>query len=214
MDQALIPVRNIIFDFGGVLFAIDYNAPAREFAKLGWHDFTAEYAQAAQSDVYDRLEIGDISVNEFWNYLYAKMPAASQQQVQDAWNSILLQPISERIAAIPSIRKSGFRTFLLSNTNATHVPVFEQMMKDNGDFEWFVQGFEKIHYSQELGKRKPHPETYLHLCAIHGLIPAETLFIDDSIQHVEGAKKAGLQTMHLTPEKDLLQELQLLNILY
>jgi FMN phosphatase YigB (HAD superfamily) len=214
MDQTITPIRNIIFDFGGVLFAIDYNAPAREFAKLGWDGFTAEYAQAAQNDVYDRLEIGDISVSEFWNYLYAKMPSASQQQVQDAWNSILLQPISERIAAIPSIRKSGFRTFLLSNTNATHVPAFEQMMKDNGDFELFVQGFEKIHYSQELGKRKPHPETYLHLCAIHALIPAETLFIDDSIQHVEGAKKAGLQTMHLTPEKDLLQELQLLNILY
>ncbi len=214
MDQTIIPIRNIIFDFGGVLFAIDYNAPAREFSKLDWNDFTAEYAQAAQSDVYDRLEIGDIAVQDFWNYLYAKMPSATEQQVQDAWNSILLHPISHRLAAIPLIRKSGFRTFLLSNTNATHVPVFEQMMKDNGDFDVFQQGFEKIHYSQELGKRKPHPETYLHLCDLHQLNPSETLFIDDSVQHVEGAKKAGLQTMHLTPEKDLLQELRLLGILY
>ncbi len=214
MDEKIISIRNIIFDFGGVLFAIDYNAPAREFSKLGWDGFTSEYAQAAQSDVYDRLEIGDISVEAFWNYLYQKMPDVPQQAVRDAWNSILLQPIAERIAAVPQIKNAGYRTFLLSNTNATHVPEFEQMMKDSGDYNHFKAGFEAIHYSQELGKRKPHPETFLHLCELHQILPSETLFIDDSIQHVEGAKKAGLQTLHLTPEKDLLIELNDLGILY
>jgi putative hydrolase of the HAD superfamily len=214
MDQKVIAIRNIIFDFGGVLFAIDYNAPAREFSKLGWAGFTSEYAQAAQSDVYDRLEIGDISTEDFWNYLYQKMVNVPQQAVRDAWNSILLHPIAERIAAVPQIKNAGYRTFLLSNTNATHVPAFEQMMIDSGDFPNFKAGFEKIHYSQELGMRKPHPETFLHLCQLHGLLPSETLFIDDSIQHVEGAKKAGLQTLHLTPEKDLLLELKSLGILY
>ncbi|MEN9947755.1 MAG: hypothetical protein RL106_578 [Bacteroidota bacterium] len=214
MDQKVIAIRNIIFDFGGVLFAIDYNAPAREFSKLGWEGFTSEYAQAAQSDVYDRLEIGDISTEDFWNYLYQKMVNVPQQAVRDAWNSILLHPIAERIAAVPQIKNAGYRTFLLSNTNATHVPAFEQMMIDSGDFPNFKAGFEKIHYSQELGMRKPHPETFLHLCQLHGLLPSETLFIDDSIQHVEGAKKAGLQTLHLTPEKDLLLELKSLGILY
>lgn len=214
MDEKIISIRNIIFDFGGVLFAIDYNAPAREFSKLGWDGFTSEYAQAAQSDVYDRLEIGDISVEAFWNYLYQKMPDVPQQAVRDAWNSILLYPIAERIAAVPQIKNAGYRTFLLSNTNATHVPEFEQMMKDSGDYDHFKAGFEAIHYSQELGKRKPHPETFLHLCEIHQILPSETLFIDDSIQHVDGAKKAGLQTLHLTPEKDLLIELNALGILY
>lgn len=214
MDQKIIRIQNIIFDFGGVLFAIDYNAPAREFSKLGWTGFTNEYAQAAQSDVYDRLEIGDISVKDFWNYLYLKMPNVEQQAVRDAWNSILLHPIAERIAAIPKIKDAGYRTFLLSNTNATHVPEFEQMMKDSGDYSNFKVGFEYIHYSQELGMRKPHPETFLHLCEKHQLNPEETLFIDDSIQHIEGAKKAGLQTLHLTPEKDLLVELKALGILY
>jgi putative hydrolase of the HAD superfamily len=149
MDEKIISIRNIIFDFGGVLFAIDYNAPAREFSKLGWDGFTSEYAQAAQSDVYDRLEIGDISVEAFWNYLYQKMPDVPQQAVRDAWNSILLHPIAERIAAVPQIKNAGYRTFLLSNTNATHVPEFEQMMKDSGDYNHFKAGFEAIHYSQE-----------------------------------------------------------------
>lgn len=201
-------IKNIIFDFGGVLFAIDYNAPAVGFKKLGWDGFTAEYSQANQNPIYDELEVGAIEPSKFMSHLYNQMPNASQEAVMEAWNSILLHPISERIKAIPSIKKAGFRTFLLSNTNAIHVPAFEQMMKDSGDYENFIAGFEVIHYSQILGKRKPHPETFTHLLELHQLKAEETLFIDDSIQHVLGAKKAGLQTLHLTAEMDLLQELR------
>lgn len=201
-------IKNIIFDFGGVLFAIDYNAPAVGFSKLGWDGFTAEYSQANQNPIYDKLEIGAIEPSEFMNHLYNQMPSASHEAVMEAWNSILLHPISDRIEAIPAIKNSGYRTFLLSNTNAIHVPAFEQMMKDNGDYENFVAGFEVIHYSQVLGKRKPHPETFTHLLELHQLSAEETLFIDDSIQHVQGAQQAGLQTMHLTAGMDLLQELR------
>jgi putative hydrolase of the HAD superfamily len=45
--------------------------------------------------------------------------------------------------------------------------------------------------------RKPHPEAFLHLCALHQLDPARTHFIDDSFQHIEGARAAGLRATHL-----------------
>ncbi len=201
-------IKNIIFDFGGVLFDIDYNAPAVGFAQLGWDGFTAEYSQANQNPIYDELEIGAIEPDVFMQHLYQQMPNASKEEVMEAWNSILLHPISDRLKAIPLIKKAGYRTFLLSNTNAIHVPAFEQMMKDSGDYDYFIAGFETIHYSQELGKRKPHPETFTHLLTLHQLNGAETLFIDDSIQHVKGAERAGLQTLHLTGELDLLDELK------
>lgn len=201
-------IKNIIFDFGGVLFDIDYNAPAVGFAKLGWDGFTAEYSQANQNPIYDQLEIGAIAPDLFMQHLYQQMPNAPQDAVMEAWNSILLHPISDRLKAIPLIKKAGYRTFLLSNTNAIHVPAFEQMMKDNGDYDHFIAGFETIHYSQVLGKRKPHPETFTYLLQLHQLDAAETLFIDDSIQHVNGAAAAGLQTLHLTGNMDLLEELR------
>lgn len=205
-------LKNIIFDFGGVLFAIDYNAPAVEFSKLGWDGFKEEYSQANQNPIYDELEIGAIAPELFMNHLYQQMPNASKEEVMLAWNSILLHPLSERIQAVPQIKAAGYRTFLLSNTNAIHVPAFEKMMQESGDYNHFINGFETIHYSQVLGKRKPHPETFLHLLEMHQLKASETLFIDDSIQHIEGAKKAGLNTLHLTPEKDLLEELRKLYI--
>lgn len=195
-------VKNIILDFGGVLFEIDYHAPHREFAKLGWANFNEDYSQANQNEIYDLLETGKIEEEEFWNYLSSKMPLASKIQISDAWNSILLHPISSRIAHLPLLKKN-YRTFLLSNTNAIHAPVFEDMMRQTGEWTNMENSFEAIHYSQDLGKRKPHPETFLHVCQLHGLIPSETVFVDDSIQHVKGAQLAGLIGLHLTPETDL-----------
>ena len=50
--------------------------------------------------------------------------------------------------------------------------------------------------------KKPHPETFLHVCERHGLNPSRMLFLDDSIQHVEGAHRAGLHAHHLDLEKE------------
>lgn len=95
------------------------------------------------------------------------------------------------------------RLFLLSNTNAIHAAVFEQDLARNlPDSEGFWNAFEKAHYSHDLGIKKPHPSTFLHVCRLHGLRPDRTLFLDDSIQHVQGAREAGLQAHHL----DLTQE--------
>jgi putative hydrolase of the HAD superfamily len=52
--------------------------------------------------------------------------------------------------------------------------------------------------------RKPNSEIFEFVCRENNLNLSTTLFIDDSIQHIEGAKKCGLQTLHLKPEKELI----------
>lgn len=200
-------VKNIILDFGGVLFEIDYDAPHREFSKLGWSEFKTDYSQAAQNEIYDLLEVGAIEPAVFWDYLKSKMPQASTHQIQDAWNSILLRPISHRIQKLPLL-KSKYNTCLLSNTNAIHAPVFEKMMQDSGEWKLMLQNFDAIHYSQDLGMRKPHAATFIRVCEMHNYIPSETIFVDDSIQHVKGAIQAGLIGLHLAPGMDLFELLE------
>jgi len=60
-----------------------------------------------------------------------------------------------------------------------------------------------VYFSHELGLRKPNSDIFEFVCIENNLNPSTTLFIDDSIQHIEGAKKCGLQTIHLTQDKDL-----------
>ena len=90
------------------------------------------------------------------------------------------------------------RLFLLSNTNAIHAAEFEQdLARTLPDASRFWGAFEVAHYSHDLGVKKPDPATFLHVCGLHGLNPAKTLFLDDSIQHVRGAEEAGLVAHHL-----------------
>jgi len=62
-----------------------------------------------------------------------------------------------------------------------------------------------VYLSHDLGLRKPHTEVFTHIVKELGLDPAETLFIDDSIQHVQGALKAGLKAHHLTEGERIAQ---------
>jgi HAD superfamily hydrolase (TIGR01509 family) len=190
-------IQNIIFDFGGVLFEIDYDLPAQAFDDLGFTGFRDLYTQAAQNPMFDLLETGKVANDAFLDFLHQHVPRATREQVIHAWNVILLRILPQEVEFVHTLRKSGIRTFLLSNTNAIHVAEFEQMIANTMDVRVFREAFEKIYYSNAIGLKKPHPETFLEVCAWNDLNPSETLFIDDSKQHVEGALRAGLHAYHL-----------------
>ena len=194
---ALDGIKNIIFDFGGVLFEIDYHLPVKAFQKLGFEGFDELYTQAMQRPEFDLLETGKISNDAFLQFLGGFVKDATNQEILQAWNCILLKPLCDEIRYVSKVREAGYRTFLLSNTNAIHVDVFEEMIREAMPWEEFQGSFEKVYYSNEIGIKKPYPETFLQICQWNGLKPEETLFIDDSLQHVEGAKKAGLNSFHL-----------------
>ncbi|MDZ4751365.1 MAG: HAD family phosphatase [Flavobacteriales bacterium] len=196
-------VKDVIFDFGGVLFEIDYNAPVREFEKLGFSNFREEYSQAFQNKIFDLLETGKIGNDEFFSYISSFCLNANLQQIHDAWNAILTGIWPQNVALVQLLKDRGFRTFLLSNTNAFHVSVFEEMIDHSLGMDKMHNAFEHIYYSNVIGMKKPYPETFLAVCEWNSLIPAQTLFIDDSIQHVEGALKAGLKAHHLRNMNDL-----------
>lgn len=191
----------VIFDFGGVLFEIDYNAPVRAFEALGMDSFKAAYSQAQQDEIFDLLETGKIPGEAFYDWISKYLPNASRAELEDAWNCILLHLIPERVDYIFSLKEKGLRTFLFSNTNQLHVEVFERMVDVTYGLEKFKSAFEFVHYSNELGMRKPHPESFLEICKLHNLNPSTTIFIDDSIQHVEGSIRAGLKGLHLLPHQ-------------
>lgn len=195
-------IDTIIFDFGGVLFDIDYDAPVRAFAELGLGDFKSLYTQAAQNPLFDLLETGKISDEDFYEALRVHFKSElNDQRLETAWNSILTGIPKGRVELIHQL-KAEKRTLLLSNTNAIHVRAFEKMMDQQFGLDYFRSAFEKVHYSNEIGIKKPDPKTFLALCDWHELKPERTLFIDDSLQHVEGALKAGLKAYHLEVLKE------------
>jgi putative hydrolase of the HAD superfamily len=191
----------VIFDFGGVLFEIDYSAPVLAFEALGMASFKGVYSQAQQDEIFDLLETGKIPGSSFYDWISIHLPNASRHELEDAWNSILLHLLPERVDYIFTLKEKGIRTFIFSNTNELHVEVFERMIENTYGLEKFKSAFEFVHYSNVLGMRKPNPESFLEICRIQGLTPEKTIFIDDSIQHVQGSIKAGLKGLHLLPHQ-------------
>jgi putative hydrolase of the HAD superfamily len=54
-----------------------------------------------------------------------------------------------------------------------------------------------VYLSHEIKLRKPNIEIFEKVLLDNNLNPSSTLFIDDSPQHIEGARKAGIHAFHL-----------------
>lgn len=193
----------IIFDLGGVILNIDYSLTKIAFEELGIEDFNAIYSQAKQNDLFDLLEKGEISAQHFINKMLDYLPSGtSPNKVVKAWNAMLLDLPKVRLELLNSLQ-TKYRTFLLSNTNEIHVKAFHSIIRKQHNIDNLDSFFEKTYYSNELQKRKPDVATFLHLCEENKLDPKSTLFIDDSIQHIEGAMEAGLIAHHLKGDEKI-----------
>ena len=195
----------LIFDLGGVILNIDYLLTKAAFENLGVDDFNSVYSQAKQDNVFDLFEKGMISESEFRatlrKYIDKKVDDA---EIDNAWNAMLLDLPLERMVLIKSLAQHK-RIFLLSNTNSIHISAFYKILAAEGLLDQFEQLFEKIYYSHKIGLRKPDAEVYLHILNDAGLKPETTLFIDDSKQHVLGARACDINATWL--EKGDITEL-------
>jgi putative hydrolase of the HAD superfamily len=198
----LTPVKNIIFDLGGVLLNLNYHLTRKAFEDLGVQDFDAFYTQHKANPLFENLEVGAIEPEAFYEALRATTGLnLTNTQLEFAWNAMLLDFPVERLAWLDQI-KSKYNIYLFSNTNAIHYKAFTSiyaqtapMIDFNPDFNHF---FKTAYYSHTLGKRKPAVAAFEAVLAKSGLDPAQTLFIDDTISNIEGAQKAGLQTLFLS----------------
>ena len=197
-------IKNIIFDFGGVLLNIDYNLTIAGFKKLGLNHFEKYYSQAEQNDLFDKHETGNINPQEFREELKKQIiNNCTDEEIDYAWNAMLLDLPKERLELLNSIR-TKYRIFLLSNTNKIHHAAFSSSLKIKFNKDIFSDLFEKAYFSHEVKMRKPNAEIFEFVLNENNLKPEETLFIDDSIQHIEGAKKLGLQTIFLKKGESIL----------
>ena len=197
-------IKSVIFDLGGVIYDVDYHKTINAFKALGIDRFEEIYAKAGQSDLFNHLEEGKISravfVERIKNLSRHDMTSS---QIFNAWNAMLLGFMPDALACLKRLSGS-YRLFLLSNTNEIHISEIENRV-GNAFFSDFCSLFEKVYLSHELGLRKPHTKVFTHILVEQGLKANETFFVDDSIQHVEGAIKAGLHAHHLTDNQTIDQ---------
>jgi len=191
-------IRHIIFDLGGVLLNIDYHATEQAFIGLGVTDFGRRYSQLAQNNFFDDWETGRIDEAAFVSGMQTAAGAAglSGEQIRSAWNAMLLDFPLRRLQLLQQLR-NHYDLILLSNTNAVHESAFNKILMDAHGIPAIGHFFDKVYFSHRVGMRKPNEDIFQRILDDTGFKPEQTLFIDDSPQHIETARRLGIQTIYL-----------------
>ncbi len=196
-------IKNIIFDFGGVIIDIDYWRSINAFIKLGYDNFDKIYSQASQAEIFDKIDNGTIRADEFRSELMKFFPPdTTTKMIDDAWNAILLGIPEHRVRMLEKVRKN-YGTILMSNTNILHYEQYIKELKEKFGYSDLSGLFEKVYLSFELGMRKPDKKFFNLILEENHLKPEETLFIDDSEQNLPPAQSLNLQTIFLNSGMDV-----------
>ncbi|MEC5147896.1 HAD family phosphatase [Chitinophaga sp. 212800010-3] len=197
-------IKNIIFDLGGVILNINYQLTNDAFTNLGVKNFHELYSLFHGSNLFNNLETGHITAQEFVAAMHEHLPGnVTDEQIINAWNAMLLDFPLQRLQLLQQLRQH-YNLYLLSNTNAIHLNAFNKILQESRGIPSLGSFFDKAYYSHLMGCRKPEKESYLMVINENGLIAGETLFVDDLQANIEGANAVGLQTIHLQTPKTIL----------
>jgi putative hydrolase of the HAD superfamily len=206
-------IKNIIFDLGGVIINLDIPKTISEFNKLTNKPFESIYSQLQQTPIFDLFDKGQINETDFFIELNKSLDnPLTDKQLLNAWNAMLLDFPIHRLELLNQL-KHRYRIFLLSNTNETHITRFEKDLYQQHGFKNLEPFFEKVYYSCRIGMRKPDREIFDFVLNENTLNASETIFIDDSPQHIDGALKTGITAHLLSKEKDVKSLIEELNLI-
>ena len=176
-------IKNVIFDLGGVLVDLDIERCTAAFRALDMPRVADLINPYYPAEMIGRLERGDISFRE----------ACDEMRRLDGRPEVTDSEIRR-------LREAGVRTYVLSNNNpAAMVAIRGAFTADGHTMDDY---FDKIYLSYELHELKPSEAIFRKVIADSGVIPSETLFIDDGRKNVDAAQALGFAVYMPAPGED------------
>ncbi|MCW3162767.1 HAD family hydrolase [Chryseobacterium oryctis] len=199
-------IKNIIFDFGGVL--MDWNP--RYFFKDYFNDdekmeyFLTHIATQEWNEEQDRRR----SLAEGTAIQVEKFPEWEKEirAYYDNWTTMLRSDIPQNVEVLQKLGKTDYQLFGLTNWSAETFPY----ALENYDFFQLFDG--KIVVSGAEKLIKPDPKIWYVLLDRYNIQANESIFIDDNFKNIEVANSLGFKTIHIKPDTNLEQELRDLGI--
>lgn len=203
--------RTVVFDFGAVLFqwqpyrllqeTVPELAPdepgARRVAAQIFESFTPD------SD-WARFDLGLIAEAELADRIAARI-GVRPEQVRRVIDGIPphLQPQPPTVALLQQLKAAGHRLFYLSNM--PH-PYADHLERCNA----FVADFQDGIFSARVGLMKPHAAIFELAERRFGLVPADTVFIDDHAGNVQAARSRGWKAVQFADAAQAAADLRAL----
>lgn len=193
-------IRNILFDMGGVIFDQDTDKAFRRFAAAGI-DTDRYMGKYGQQGFFLDLELGKIDETEFCRLMAeATGRPVTHDEAARCWQGFYSSTPLYKLHALGELRKS-YHLGLLSNTNPFMMELTDSP-RLSSEGRPISSYFDSLFLSYEMKLYKPDRAIYEEALRRDNLRPEETLFVDDSIKNVEGARLAGLHALHVPTNAD------------
>ena len=194
-------IKNIIFDLGGVILDIDETIVYKELEKMGIK--TSELAHSKEFiEIMSKFDTGIYTAPTFRKKCkdLLGIEKMSDQKFDSIWNAMLLDIPRERVEAIEKVKKH-YKIFLMSNTNEIHYDLYVRDLQLRFGYNEFDELFNKSYFSFAEHLEKPDPRFFELILDHEGLLPEETLFIDDTDANIKVAQSLGINTYHISREE-------------
>ncbi len=199
-------IKNIIFDFGGVL--VDWNP---------------RYVYRSYFKTEEEMEyfLGNICTNE-WNSNQDcghLMADATRERVAEFpehkeaiemfyanWETMLHSDIPATVEFLKEVKAAGYGVYGLTNWSheTIHIAFERYPFFELFEGKIVVSGVEKL--------IKPDPRLYQVLLERYGLDPSECIFLDDNQANVDTARSLGIEAIRFTTIDEVRPQLAELGI--
>ena len=176
-------LKNVIFDFGGVLYRYE-----PDYLLSCFFD-NAEDLAIAKPVIYrewHKLDEGSVDYEEYTRETESLLPERLRKPARDflyGWHRCE-PPMEQTWALAAKLKARGYKIFLLSNAPVTFAAAL--------DIYPILKIFDGTVVSGPIHMVKPNADIFLHTLDKFGLKAEESLFVDDMAVNAEGARKVGM----------------------
>ncbi len=216
-------IKNIVFDLGGVVLPLTPEEAWSRFESLGIKNARQQMGLYGQTGIFLKVENGELTADQFIRELNMQAQAMADNKevveyigydkAQWAWKGYLENVELFRLNNLKRL-KNKYNVLLLSNINPF---VVEWASSDefSGDGHPISYYFNQLYYSYELKDYKPSESIFLKLIEMAGIVPQETIFLDDGPKNIHMAEKMGIHGLLVKNNDDwmplLNEQLKLYN---
>jgi putative hydrolase of the HAD superfamily len=195
-------IRALLFDLGGVIVDIDWEAAFAHWARHAGCDAASLRRRFSFDEAYERHERGEIDARAYYDSLRRSLGIDVPHEELDAgWKAIFPGLVAPTVALLREL-EGRVPLYLFSNTNLAHREAWSTR------FAQALAPFDRIFTSCEIGARKPEREAFDHVARAIGLPCEAILFFDDTEANVAGARAAGMPAVHVRSPEDVRQAVQ------
>lgn len=188
-------IKNIVFDFGGVIIDIDRQRAVKAFTRLGVPNADEQLDAYHQNGIFLAVEDGSLDAEAFRAALGRMCGRTlTYAEAESGWLGFMTRQEQYKLEYLNELRRRGYRVYILSNTNP-YIMNWARSPRLSPAGKGLQEYVDKIYASYEMKCVKPGREIFERMIADSGMRPEESVFVDDGAANAAMGKEMGFTVL-------------------